>query len=88
MKKDYPGVIGRTVSGRIDRPIGSHHPEWPDMFVAFYSGFMDLEPYGTKVYFTDHPQFSKQGCDDLYLPHQLCHVYRPSLPRSCRSLNL
>lgn len=32
-----------------------------DMFVAFYSGFIEKVGYGNKVYFTEHPQLS----DDL-----------------------
>lgn len=30
------------------------------MFVAFYTGFIEREEYGTKPYFTEHPQFSKE----------------------------
>lgn len=29
------------------------------MFVAFYTGFIETEEYGTKTYFTEHPQLSK-----------------------------
>lgn len=29
-----------------------------DMFVGFYSGFIEKEGYGTKKYFNDHPQLS------------------------------
>lgn len=28
------------------------------MFTAFYSGFMEKEPYGSRTYFTEHPQLS------------------------------
>jgi len=35
------------------------------MFVAFYSGFIDEIPYGTKAYFTDHPQLSDELIDAL-----------------------
>lgn len=31
-----------------------------NMFVAFYTGYMEKEPYGTKTYFTDHPQLSEE----------------------------
>ncbi len=31
-----------------------------EMFVAFYTGFVDKVPYGTKEYFSTHPQLS---CD-------------------------
>ncbi|MDY5955823.1 MAG: cyclase family protein [Frisingicoccus sp.] len=30
----------------------------PDMFVAFYTGFIEREGYGSKKYFTEHPQLS------------------------------
>ena len=30
----------------------------PDMFVSFYTGFMEEEGYGTKKYFAEHPQLS------------------------------
>ncbi len=29
-----------------------------DMFVAFYSGFIESEPYGNEKYFKEHPQLS------------------------------
>ncbi len=29
-----------------------------DMFVAFYTGFIDKESYGTQAYFSHHPQLS------------------------------
>ncbi|MDO4275387.1 MAG: cyclase family protein [Eubacteriales bacterium] len=31
-----------------------------DMFVAFYSGYIDRVPYGSKEYFSDHPQLSNE----------------------------
>ncbi len=30
------------------------------MFVAFYTGFIEQEPYGSKAYFTEHPQLSDE----------------------------
>lgn len=36
-----------------------------DMFVAFYTGFIDREGYGTKTYFKVHPQLSKNLIDYL-----------------------
>lgn len=36
-----------------------------DMFVSFYSGFIDEEPYGTQKYFTEHPQISRELIDLL-----------------------
>ncbi|MBQ3068757.1 MAG: cyclase family protein [Clostridia bacterium] len=29
-----------------------------DMFVAFYTGYIEREPYGTAVYYREHPQLS------------------------------
>ena len=37
----------------------------PHMFVAFYTGFADAEPYGTKRYFKEHPQLSVELIDTL-----------------------
>lgn len=31
-----------------------------DMFIAFYTGFIEEEGYGTKTYFSEHPQISKE----------------------------
>ena len=36
-----------------------------DMFVAFYTGFIEKEGYGTKKYFTEHPQLSNELIDAL-----------------------
>lgn len=36
-----------------------------DMFVAFYTGFIEEEGYGSKVYFTEHPQLSDELIDAL-----------------------
>ena len=38
---DYSGIIGRTVSGTIDRPIGSTHPRHPDMIYPINYGYVD-----------------------------------------------
>ncbi|MBR0597974.1 cyclase family protein [Sinanaerobacter chloroacetimidivorans] len=35
------------------------------MFVAFYTGFIEQEPYGTKAYFTEHPQLANELVDAL-----------------------
>lgn len=52
-----------------DRDIGIGDIELeqvgPGMFVAFYSGFMDREPYGTKAYFKEHPQLAGTLIDAL-----------------------
>lgn len=36
-----------------------------NMFVAFYTGFIEKEGYGGKVYFTEHPQLSDKLIDSL-----------------------
>lgn len=37
----------------------------PDSFVAFYTGFSDSEPYGTRSYFKEHPQLTHRLIDAL-----------------------
>lgn len=36
-----------------------------DMFVAFYTGFIETEGYGEKKYFKEHPQLSNELIDAL-----------------------
>lgn len=36
-----------------------------DMFVAFYSGYIEKENYGSKTYFTEHPQLSDELIEAL-----------------------
>ncbi len=36
-----------------------------DMFIAFYTGFIDDEQYGTKKYFREHPQLSNELIEAL-----------------------
>ena len=36
-----------------------------NMFVAFYTGFIEAEGYGTKRYFSEHPQLSNDLIDAL-----------------------
>lgn len=36
-----------------------------NMFVAFYTGFIEKEGYGGKVYFAEHPQLSDRLIDSL-----------------------
>ena len=36
-----------------------------DMFVAFYTGFIEEENYGTRKYFTEHPQLSNKLIEEL-----------------------
>lgn len=40
-KPDFSGIIGRTVSGRIDRPLGSAHPKVSDMIYPVNYGYVD-----------------------------------------------
>ena len=40
-KPDYSGIIGRTVSGRIDRPIGSVHPRCPQITYPVNYGYVE-----------------------------------------------
>ena len=40
-----------------------------NMFVAFYTGFMDKVSYGTKKYFKEHPQLSHELIDALLDKH-------------------
>jgi kynurenine formamidase len=39
----------------------------PEMFVAFYSGFIDAYAYGTEAYVTNHPRLSYQLIDELLI---------------------
>lgn len=38
---NYEGILGSTVSGRIDRPLGSPHPRHPDMIYPINYGYVD-----------------------------------------------
>lgn len=37
----------------------------PDLFVAFYTGFIEAEGYGGSAYFTKHPQLSNRLIEEL-----------------------
>ena len=39
--QDYSGILGRQVSGTIDRPVGSVHPRHPDMIYPINYGYVD-----------------------------------------------
>lgn len=41
VKPDFSGIIGKTVSGRIDRPLGSAHPRFPDMIYPVNYGYVE-----------------------------------------------
>ena len=36
-----PDIIGKTVRGRVDRPIGSRHPKYKDMIYPINYGYVD-----------------------------------------------
>ena len=58
---DVSGVTGRDIG------IADIDPDKvrEDMFVAFYSGFIEEEGYGSKRYFREHPQLSPELIDTL-----------------------
>ena len=75
MDKEFPleytkrrGVVF-DVSGVSDRDIDIKDVDISlvekDMFVAFYSGFIEKEGYGGEVYFTEYPQLSNELIDTL-----------------------
>ena len=39
--KDYSNIIGQTVKGKIDRPLGSYHPNCKEMFYPINYGYVD-----------------------------------------------
>lgn len=39
--QDYHDLLGRQVSGTIDRPLGSSHPRHPDMIYPINYGYVD-----------------------------------------------
>ena len=70
MNKEFPleyterkGIVF-DVSGVKDRDIDivdiDLNKVTNDMFVCFYTGFIEEEGYGTRKYFTEHPQLSKE----------------------------
>ncbi len=38
---DYSDIIGKEVSGKIDRPLGTAHPKHPDMIYPINYGYVD-----------------------------------------------
>lgn len=40
-EKDYSEVLGRKIEGTIDRPLGSAHPDHPDMIYPVNYGYVD-----------------------------------------------
>ncbi len=39
--KDYSNIIGQTVKGTIDRPLGSYHPRHKEMYYPINYGYVD-----------------------------------------------
>ena len=39
--RDYSGILGRQVTGTVDRPLGSAHPRHPDMIYPINYGYVD-----------------------------------------------
>lgn len=75
MDKEFPleytkrkGIVF-DVSGIKNRDICSDDIDISkvekDMFVAFYSGYIETEEYGSRVYFSEHPQLSDELIDKL-----------------------
>lgn len=75
MDKEFPleyikrkGIVF-DVSCVIDRDIGCDDIDMDriqkDMFVIFYTGFIDKVGYGNKAYFTEHPQLSDELIERL-----------------------
>ena len=75
MNKEFPldytrreGVVF-DVSAAADREIGSADVDLekvqPDMFVAFYTGYIERIGYANKPYFTEHPQLTYELIEAL-----------------------
>ena len=60
-------IIGKTVKGIIDRPIGSHHPDYPDLIYPINYGYVegimakDNEEQDVYVLGTDKPIETFEG---------------------------
>ena len=57
------------VSNCLERDISVNDLDFnrvkPDMFVAFYSGFIEKQAYGSKKYISEHPQLTNELIDAL-----------------------
>lgn len=58
---DVSSVVGREIELQ-DIDFSKIRPE---MFVAFYSGYIEKESYGTETYFSEHPQLSDRLIEQL-----------------------
>jgi len=60
-------IIGKRVKGIIDRPIGSHHPEYPDLIYPINYGYVegvmanDGEQQDVYVFGTEKPIETFEG---------------------------
>ena len=65
--KDYSGIIGTAVKGKIDRPLGSRHPRHKELLYPINYGFVDgvLAGDGAEqdvyVFGTDKPLATFEG---------------------------
>ncbi len=41
MRSDYPDIIGKIVSGKIDRPLDSTHPQYHNMIYPINYGYVE-----------------------------------------------
>lgn len=64
---DYANILGKTVKGKIDRPLGSRHPKHPDILYPVNYGYVegvlggDGEPQDVYVLGTDKPISQFEG---------------------------
>lgn len=65
--KDYSSIIGQTVKGKIDRPLGSSHPRHPEMIYPINYGYVsdvfagDGAEQDVYVFGTDQPIQEYEG---------------------------
>ncbi len=65
MLLDFNSMKEITVHRDIDIADIDMNKVARDMFVCFYTGFIEEEGYGTKRYFAEHPQLSKELLESL-----------------------
>lgn len=64
---DYSHIIGRTVKGKVDRPLGTAHPDFPEMTYPINYGYIqgvfadDGEEQDVYLFGTDVPLTSFEG---------------------------
>ena len=66
---ERPGVVFDVSRVGTEREITSADIDFSkvraDMFVAFYSGFIEAHEYGTQAYFSGHPHLAVELIDEL-----------------------